>query len=79
MFGKHACPLLLPSELKAGLDTIQARFVQTWQAGVNGAQQGIIMEANPRVGDKYQQEFAAGVAEDQAIVRDDRVNGPAET
>jgi len=40
----------------------------TWEAGVNGAQPGIIMEANPRVGDSYQQEFAAGVAEDMARV-----------
>src|SRR5213075_3163160 len=40
----------------------------TWEAGVNGAQQGIIMETTPRVGDKYQQEFSAGVAEDKAQV-----------
>jgi hypothetical protein len=40
----------------------------SWLAGVNGAQQGIIMEAHPRVGDQYQQEFAAGVAEDMAQV-----------
>ena len=40
----------------------------SWQAGVNGAQPGIIMEAHPRVGDKYQQEFASGVAEDMAKV-----------
>ena len=40
----------------------------SWQAGVNGAQQGIIMEAHPRVGDQYQQEFLAGVAEDMAQV-----------
>ena len=40
----------------------------SWQAGVNGAQPGIIMEANPRVGDIYQQEFSAGVAEDMATV-----------
>ena len=40
----------------------------SWEAGVNGAQQGIIMEANPHVGDKYQQEFAAGVAQDMAQV-----------
>ena len=40
----------------------------SWQAGVNGAQPGIIMEANPRVGDTYQQEFSAGVAEDMANV-----------
>jgi hypothetical protein len=29
----------------------------SWQAGVNGAQQGVIMEAHPKVGDRYQQEF----------------------
>ena len=40
----------------------------SWQAGVNGAQPGVVMEANPRVGDTYQQEFSAGVAEDKAMV-----------
>lgn len=40
----------------------------SWLAGVDGAQQGIIMEANPRVGDKYRQEFALGVAQDMAQV-----------
>jgi hypothetical protein len=41
----------------------------SWQAGVNGAEPGIEMEANPRIGDTYQQEFSAGVAEDMATVR----------
>ncbi len=40
----------------------------TWQAGVNGAQPGIVMEAHPQPHDTYQQEFAAGVAEDMAEV-----------
>jgi hypothetical protein len=40
----------------------------SWEAGVNGAQPGIIMEAHPKVGDTYQQEFAPGVAEDMAKV-----------
>jgi hypothetical protein len=40
----------------------------TWEAGVNGAEPGIVMEANPKKGDKYQQEFAADVAEDMAQV-----------
>src|SRR5690349_14313903 len=40
----------------------------TWQAGVNGAEPGIVMLAHPKKGDKYQQEFAAGVAEDMAQV-----------
>ena len=40
----------------------------TWHAGINGAVPGIIMEANPKVGDSYNQEHAAGVAEDHAEV-----------
>jgi hypothetical protein len=42
----------------------------SWEAGVDGAQPGIIMEANPHVGDAYSQECAPGVAEDQAEVLD---------
>jgi len=40
----------------------------SWEAGVNGAQAGIIMLAQPKNGIQYQQEFAAGVAEDNAKV-----------
>jgi hypothetical protein len=40
----------------------------SWEAGVDGAQPGIIMLANPTVGTKYQQEFAEDVAEDMAKV-----------
>ena len=40
----------------------------SWQAGVNGAQPGFVMEAAPAVGDEYFQEFSPGVAEDQAQV-----------
>ena len=40
----------------------------SWEAGVNGAQPGIIMGAHPAVGDRYQQEYAKGVAEDFAKV-----------
>jgi hypothetical protein len=39
-----------------------------WIAGVNGAQPGIIMLANPRSGDRYRQEYLPGVAQDQAAV-----------
>lgn len=41
----------------------------SWEAGVNSAKPGIIMEAHPKVGDRYRQEFAPGVAEDMAQVR----------
>jgi hypothetical protein len=40
----------------------------SWEAGVNGARPGIVMQAVPGVGDTYHQENAAGVAEDQATV-----------
>ena len=42
----------------------------SWQAGVNGAQPGIIMEANPQIPDAYRQEFLAGQAEDTAWIVD---------
>jgi hypothetical protein len=42
----------------------------SWQAGVDGAQPGMIMEAHPAVGDFSSQECAPGVAEDQAKVLD---------
>ena len=40
----------------------------SWEAGVDGAQAGIVMLAVPRVGDGYRQEFLEGEAEDQAEV-----------
>jgi hypothetical protein len=39
-----------------------------WEAGVEGAQAGIIMYAEPLAGDSYRQELRAGVAEDMAYV-----------
>jgi hypothetical protein len=40
----------------------------SWEAGVKGARPGLFMLAAPQSGDRYHQEFAAGVAEDQALV-----------
>ncbi|WP_440948347.1 hypothetical protein ACSAZL_09020 [Methanosarcina sp. T3] len=40
----------------------------SWEAGVNGAQPGIIMKGNPQVGDTYRQEYLVGEAEDMAEV-----------
>jgi hypothetical protein len=40
----------------------------TWRAGVNNADPGIIMLANPQKGDSYFEENAPGVAVDQAAV-----------
>ena len=41
----------------------------SWEAGVDGAQPGIVMLADPRGGDVYRQEFLQGEAEDLALVR----------
>lgn len=53
----------------------------SWEAGVNGALPGIIMEASPQHGDTYFQEFAPDVAQDMATVltTSDTVTVPAGT
>jgi hypothetical protein len=40
----------------------------SWEAGVDGAQPGILMLADPKVGDVYRQEYLAGEAEDMAEI-----------
>ncbi len=40
----------------------------SWEAGVDGAQPGIIMPADPRPGLAYRQEYYAGEAEDRAKI-----------
>ena len=52
-----------------------------WRAGVDGAQPGLIIPGNPKVGMRYKQEVAPGIAEDQAevISLNARVKVPAGT
>jgi hypothetical protein len=40
----------------------------SWRAGVDDASPGIVMEAKPKVGDVYRQEYAISEAEDSAEV-----------
>jgi hypothetical protein len=40
----------------------------SWEAGIDGALPGIIMKADPQVGDSYRQEYFAGQAEDMGDV-----------
>ena len=58
------------------LELHHGRFVRasdSWKSGVHGAKPGIIMEAHPRHGDTYRQEFfPPGGALDQAHVRGHR-------
>jgi hypothetical protein len=52
-------------------DFQNGRFVKasdSWQTGVDGAQPGVIMEAHPKPGDAYRQEYYPGHAVDQAEV-----------
>jgi hypothetical protein len=52
-------------------DFIKGKWVRSdgsWEAGVKGAKAGIVMKANPSVGDVYRQEYYAGHAEDMAKV-----------
>ena len=52
-------------------DFVNGKWVRSdgsWQAGVRGAKAGIVMKANPIVGNPYRQEYYAGHAEDMAKV-----------
>ncbi|MDX6408439.1 MAG: hypothetical protein QOE13_1510 [Gaiellaceae bacterium] len=52
-------------------DFVNGKWVRSdgsWEAGVRGAKAGIVMKANPRIGDVYRQEYYAGHAEDMAKV-----------
>jgi hypothetical protein len=40
----------------------------SWQAGVHGASPGLAMPAKPKVGDRYQQEYLSGIAEDRGEI-----------
>jgi hypothetical protein len=53
------------AEYKNGIVTTTAG---TWQAGVDKAQPGIVMEAHPKKGDHFRQEFRPGVALDKATI-----------
>ena len=48
-------------------ELVNGKVVSTegsWEAGVDEAQPGIVMKANPKVGDTYRQEYYKGEAED---------------
>jgi hypothetical protein len=42
----------------------------SWEAGMEGAEPGVIMQAHPKVGQTYRQEYLKGSAEDMAKVLD---------
>jgi hypothetical protein len=52
-----------------------------WRAGVNGARFGLMMPGRPKIGDRYQQEVAPGIAMDRAeiVSNQDSLETPAGT
>ena len=40
----------------------------SWEAGIDGALPGIVMKADPKVGDVYRQEYYEGIAEDMGEI-----------
>jgi hypothetical protein len=46
----------------------------SWQAGIDGAKAGIAMEAHPKEGDVYRQEYYKGHAEDVARILETRAS-----
>ena len=55
-------------ESKQYEDGILVGIDGSWRAGVEEAKPGIVMEAKPKVGDVYRQEYAISEAEDMADV-----------
>ena len=49
-------------------DGVVVSTAGSWEAGVDGAQAGVIMPADPQVGLSYRQEYYAGEAEDAAQI-----------
>ena len=60
-------------------DGAVATTAGSWEAGVEGAQPGIVVPAKPAAGTTYRQEYAAGEAEDNGAVLSvrERVEVPA--
>lgn len=48
----------------------------SWEAGVDGAEPGVVMLAEPRPGNSYRQEYYEGVAEDMGKVLRDNASVP---
>lgn len=69
----------LGEDTKEYEDGLVASTAGSWEAGVDGAQPGIALPANPRVGATYRQEYYAGEAEDAATVLslEERAETPA--
>jgi hypothetical protein len=50
------------------VDGVAVNAAGAWEGGIDGAQPGIVMLAEPEAGDRYRQEYFKGEAEDEAKV-----------
>lgn len=66
-------------ETKEMIDGMIVNTKGSWEAGVDGAKPGMVMLADPKVGESYRQEFYEGEAEDKADVidLDEKLDVPA--
>ncbi len=55
-------------EETSSTDPVSAALDADWQAGVAGAQAGLMMPATPRLGDGYREAYLPGTVEDQVTV-----------
>ena len=53
---------------KEFVDGKMSETMDSWEAGVDGAKPGIIMKAEPKIGDSYRQEYYPGKSEDMGEV-----------
>jgi uncharacterized protein YceK len=59
----------LGEDTKEYTNRVVSSTAGSWEAGVDGAQPGIIMQAGPVQGDAYRQEYRPTVAEDVALIK----------
>jgi hypothetical protein len=69
-YGQDACGNVwyLGEDTKEYEDGVVVSTEGSWRAGIDGAQPGVIVPADPTVGLAYRQEYLAGEAEDRAEV-----------
>jgi hypothetical protein len=80
-FAQDACGNIwyLGEDTKEYEDGVVVSTEGSWEAGVDGAQPGVVVPADPAVGLSYRQEYLAGEAEDRAQVLslDEQAQTPA--
>ena len=69
-YGQDGCGNVwyLGEDTKAYENGVVVSTAGSWEAGVNGAQPGVVMLADPQIALSYRQEYYAGEAEDAATV-----------